>query len=959
MDDPPSRVPTRDRHSSAVFQPARPACTAPSLNPQSGASRHRAPPRRGALRPHKTAPSRAVRQPGDPRRIQAAVWVASDEMATTMTEGCLFDFSRVFSARICCVPGSLLCHFGSRRLWEAAAIVNELTRNYHDIRHWFCEIENDTRRNREHTREVSNQLKRLRRLSRGGPQRLLRRDPVFRLPGTSDDTRAAVSSLMRAATKVSEATASLQAIIMAQAEQERAALRSAFSEHDDLRNGVLLASTGIEPKLDRYLNGDVKMKPSRLRKYEETLVAYVGRAAAKTSPFSTLTLVGLGRWVSSGSKNLHLSSEQFQNRTADLRLHRTLVQRLLANTVFRRPLPDHCLIQRNPTLRGEGEDLLRYYRVSPQKAEQSRSQEQLVSIPRTIPTERILELLRPSRRRTVGQLVSHLAESSSTDRATIRAYVDRLIEQQVLETVLPVYEHDIAYDDKLCKWLRRDLRPQIARVGTGMSEVLEALQDFGDGDTPERVSAKRRIDTLWDDLEDFANIPRTSVSRFYEDVAINGSHLVLDRSLLEPIERDLTLLAKVSSLFQEAQLTRARVADLLRARGPAAELGVLDLLATLEHESEETRNSGRSVSALHGVRGQMRKAMCAKIEIQRDGSLRLNTASAVGDLRGLPEWIELPEKMGFFVQKAAGEGEPWVVNYPQQGHGRFFSRFLHIMPAEIPPANDGSAKTRQDDTSEVVDIGVVNAANPNLHAPLTHHALQYPGHNHDPEWATVEVADLRAYLDSRRIPRLRCTKTGRDIRPIHFGFVTPNWLPGLARLLGAFGPISPMPLPWLVDFVPDAAVRRHVPRIYWGDVMMYRRRWNFFPKDLAKIGGTREDSKAFCMLASLARRHGLPSEVFATVDQLGTYTERGRIDQDLQEDKNGGIPNYRSDRGRKPQYLKLTSPLYLPRLQRLARQTRTCLSLEEVYPHPGNSLLTGPCGRHAIELVIELSGGAR
>ena len=700
------------------------------------------------------------------------------------------------------------------------------------------------------------------------------------------------------------------------------------------------------------------MKPTRLRKYEEALMAYLGRAAAKTSPFSTLTLVGLGHWRSSGSKSLHLSSKQFQNRTVDLRLHRTLIQRLLRNTAFQRPLPDHCLIQRNPTLWNEGDNLFRYYRVSTQEAAPSRSQEQLVSIPRTTATERILDLLRSAEHRTVGQLVSHLTESSSTNRAKVRAYVDRLIEQQVLEIALPVYEHDTAYDDEICKWLRRDLRPEIEQIGTGMSEVLEALQNFRNGDTRERISAKRRIDTLWDGLEDFANISRTSVSRFYEDVAINGSNLVLDRRLLEPIEGDLALLAEVSSLFQDAQLTRARIVDLLCARGPAAELHLLELFAILENQSKDAQKSGRSVSALQELRAQIRKAMRAKIEVQRDGSLRLDTASVVRDWRGAHEWIELPEKMGFFVQKAADQREPWVVNYPQQGHGRFFSRFVHIMSAGIPLANERSAKTSEDDVSELVDIGVVNAANSNLHVPLTRRALQYPGHSHDSAWATIAIGNLMVYLDSRRIPRLRCTKTGRNIRPMHFGFVTPSLLSGLARLLGAFGPIGPMPLPWLVDFVPDAAARRHIPRIYWGDVMLYRQRWNLFPRDLAEIGDDRDESRALCKLAALAHQHGLPSEVFATVDQIGTYTEGGRIDQEMQADKNHEMPKQRSDRGRKPQYLNLTSPLWLFRLQRLARHTHTCLSLEEVYPHPNDSLMNGPRGRHAIELVIELSGRA-
>ncbi|WP_374985321.1 lantibiotic dehydratase [Streptomyces fradiae] len=73
----------------------------------------------------------------------------------------------------------------------------------------------------------------------------------------------------------------------------RRALREVLAD-DRLRLGLLLASPALDGRLDTYLRDTSPRPGNRLRKIERAALTYVYRTACKTSPFSTLTGIGLG-----------------------------------------------------------------------------------------------------------------------------------------------------------------------------------------------------------------------------------------------------------------------------------------------------------------------------------------------------------------------------------------------------------------------------------------------------------------------------------------------------------------------------------------------------------------------------------------------------------------------------------------------------------------------------------------
>src|SRR5690606_34343689 len=65
----------------------------------------------------------------------------------------------------------------------------------------------------------------------------------------------------------------------------------------------------------------------------------------------------------------------------------------------------------------------------------------------------------------------------------------------------------------------------------------------------------------------------------------------------------------------------------------------------------------------------------------------------------------------------------------------------------------------------------------------------------------------------------------------------------------------------------DLARMPHVPRLFWGHLLLYRERWNLFPDELEPIvHGTALD--AFAAVGALRRARGMPRRGFVTVDRM-------------------------------------------------------------------------------------------
>lgn len=444
---------------------------------------------------------------------------------------------------------------------------------------------------------------------------------------------------------------------------------------------------------------------------------------------------------------------------------------------------------------------------------------------------------------------------------------------------------------------------------------------------------------------------------FFEDVAFARGGLRLDRALLDEVKADLWSFGTLSSLFQPAYRLRTRIADLV-SEIHGGEAPVLDVFKTYEEHNQSEAPPGRFEEELDRTRAAVRSAVSSCVSAADTGRIVVDWRAVEAKLYQLPSWVEFPPSMGFFLQRERLPSKPWVVNLCVDGVGRFYSRFLHLLP-ELQLAAASCQHSSSLLPSEIVDLGAVFSSNVNLHVPLTRRAINYPGHTHATEWATVQLRDLIVHIDDNGAPCLTIGKAGERICPVHFGFLVYTWLPRLAKFLACFGPIGPKPLPWHEDIFPTGRSRQHIPRLYWGNVLLYRERWNLFPHELAPlVRGTALD--AFALVGRLQRERGLPRRGFATVDRMhrpqrGRKTPASKPSRPSRPKTRG--KSHRGDNlGRKPHFLDLTSPLFLRRFCRLAAMVQACMSIEEVYPRLDYTLAVSDRHQHAVELFTEIGG---
>ena len=868
--------------------------------------------------------------------------------AVKVSAGALFDFRDVFLARIACAPTSLLDAFGDPALPDLALQALDLRRGFEaDAERLTAALAAATPRGGQ--RRLRRAITRLRRAS-ADPASFRAR--AAELEGAEGYSRIdeALQRACAAADAAIDAAMRFETAQARQLESEREALRAAL-QYEEIRKGILYSSDGLATQLDRYVAGAATWKPGRLRKLEETLITYVGRAVAKTSPFSTFTITTWGRWCAESGRASGVLPPPPPERRASVRLHRAALHRVLFRIIDARPLFSSLRLRPNPTLIIQDEIV--FYRAEP-RVEQGELRympldEELVRLPRQPAIEAVLQhFAKAGGECTIGELLDELVRQSSTGRSDLERYIAHLVDMQLLEIRLPAPEHDLEYDRAVAEWLARNPEHQARRVGTELENVVRALEPFADADSRTRHEIQRDVEQRWRGIERALGLKPTEQVCFFEDVGRTGAEVGLDRSLLDEVREDLWSLGTLSAVFQPIYRVRARIAQLLYdVHGGEAPL--LEVFKSYEDARRSGAPPGQMEKELDDLRSRIRAAVRSAV-LETEAGRVVDWRRVLSILSPLPAWIDSPPSMGFFLQRGRAPGAPWIVNLPVDGTGRFYSRFLHLFP-EL----QNVAATRGDGAqpdAEIVDLGGVFAFNVNLHVPLTRRALDYPGHTHRDDWASVRLSELVVRLDAAGIPRLTPRDGGPDVMPVHFGFLVSPWLPMLARFLASFGPIGPKALPWHEDIFPGAARMPHVPRLFWGHLLLYRERWNLFPDELEPIvHGTALD--AFAAVGALRRARGMPRRGFVTVDRMERQAPIPRR-QPSAEGGSNRMSRRAENLGRKPHFIDLTSPLFLPRLRRLAGQAMRQLTVEEVYPALHGTLAFNGRDNYAVELFTEI-----
>lgn len=275
--------------------------------------------------------------------------------------------------------------------------------------------------------------------------------------------------------------------------QSRASLRD-LAEDSRLQEGLLLSSQSLLTRINKsYLRKDPKIFSKSDHDTERSLIKYLSRMCAKTSPFSTFTNLASGTVVdindSDGSPSEIISVHTFKRNklprvVGHIRLNNFLYQFLLGLLTKNKEIYRSLLLRPNPTITRSGDQYLFLTNSDNVESFQRLSYNPAIEICQKLTAAQ-------EGRLTYEGLVRSIVAGQYFDAtvAETEALLNQLIEFGFLEFNIGVSGIDPDWDLKLCENLKplADRSPLIEQLLLTLGSVRELAGAYGRGGVETRA----------------------------------------------------------------------------------------------------------------------------------------------------------------------------------------------------------------------------------------------------------------------------------------------------------------------------------------------------------------------------------------------------------------------------------------------------------------------------------------
>lgn len=786
------------------------------------------------------------------------------------------------------------------------------------------------------------------------------------LPGT---LRQHVEAWVTRLREHQSSLAELADVVETEAAAKRAELRAVTDDAHFLR-ALSLSSPTLFQVLRKW-HADARHQPKR--QSLSRLAKYLARAAVKTSPYSTFTVSGLGRWTDSTETRLL----EPDSTHCVLELSRLTFDRVRDALAADPRLLPALPVRVNPsTTRSAG--TLRFTAPSPD--------EPIVSIPESPAVAEVLRVLDDGEARTAGQLRARLAAAHGDDEA-IGRFVDKLRTAGLLEAQLPMDDQAERPYAELADWLDTHAPPEFAACREPAANIdLELHRAIEPGDLDGHRTRERALQAHVSALtgavreltgtDTAAAAPGTDSVVLHDNAVFGGLAVECALPEWQPALDDLDIVRRWLAIHDPVLPLRLVLGAFFEQRfGPDATVPWLDLHRAVHEEIEhDSHGFGGELSSAMDLafaanplsRGESRLARVRELHrLQDDSTAEILNAPESGGIveadparvarlvRAWPAWVQPTKSVVCFVQQAPvpGGAPRLVLNVAATGYGRARNRVHEQLRA--------SGATPEDLTAPPPEAGTVTAefagafgSGLNRRRPSAQFELDYPGVvSGRPSSRRLAPSDLMVSLDpDGKLLRLTSTSLGMRVKPLHLGMMADSLLPPAARMLShVFGggylkhPASAM-LSSIVDAgVPEDVV--HHPRVHLGHVVLRRASW-LVPAALVPVRDAGEQlSEYLCHLLGWLRRHEIPA---------GCYVRA--LDADLFDDQRNASPYWAFRKSRKPLFVDFANVMLVELFEHLATDPDTvALVVEEALPVPEDAPRDAEGARRVAEFVVEIS----
>jgi hypothetical protein len=675
--------------------------------------------------------------------------------------------------------------------------------------------------------------------------------------------------------------------LLAEAEQTVAAALRQVAGDPRFDQGLAYASPTLREALRR--------RPGRPEL--SRLAVYLARAAIKTSPFSTFTASGLGRFVGDGP------ALRWTATAPD----RSVVELDLAALV---PLAAELTgayglrVTVNPSARLVS-GTVQFLGPAPAEG--------LLSLPLS-PSLRFC-LREAAARPTFAELAARLPGPGEGAGRYLRS----LLSAGLLLVSPDFDEHG------------PDPLGDAARHAPALAPVAQALRAYAEADGSGRIALGPALSE---------RLTRLGVTGRLRDVVTERAvvpGVVVEASLpsWQTALDDLTLACRSLAVFDHTLPFKLAVAAFLRERFEAGEPVRFD-----RFYAELVRDGGE-VTRLHPAAVAFAESGLTTVLAESEVPEVRRLAGLIGEVRGalpdrrrlarlldaLPAWVRPVGSVAVYAQFA---GDRVVVNAVNSGFGRGRSQLRRLLRT----AGEDPLPVRAvyPDGVRYAEFGQTLATSLNQRELILPERLEYP-----------PSARLAVGVGADGLPAL--LDDGTVVRPVHGGLSYERQLPPvMALLVEAFGE-NPQLLRPDQPLLHDAAAGRgaarvlHAPRLDVGRVVLRRASWVAQPGTMPRRVAGQSDADALLSLTAWLVEQGIPPRFFVSVLRPGS----------------GLTGSLAGDRARKPLLVDIGSPPLVQAFEKLTADPAGAAVFSEVTPEPETALLDQKGRPRVTEYVIELN----
>ncbi len=592
----------------------------------------------------------------------------------------------------------------------------------------------------------------------------------------------------------------------------------ALLRNASFRTALALSSTSLYRNLTRYESGGSN-PTARDRKVERGLLRYYTRVAAKATPFSTFCTVLPVRPVvgTDVGGSIRIKGDVGRKRIF-VRLNKRLYGTFFSILERRPGIRQHLNVRLNSTARSNGDGRIVYLAsIGGREVFQRLVAGEALA--------RITERLEEERTTTLGELTGIIASDSSFDASPeeAAAFLERLVEIGLLRLDAGVREQDTDWDIPFGAFLENTGDPHAREVAAFLRfarECSERYQNVPEGERSDRINELG--DALAATLSSIdAPAPGRTIP-FYEDATADAVvEISIDKrsgeafeALKEWIQRTRVLawpraeVATMRRFFQQHYGPGVESVPLLTFYEDYYRLHFKQHLERVAQGGrQDDYNSGNPLGlAIIDEISEGRRRLAALMQRRWVNSresevIDLDGRDLDAALRDVPSDSGVAfSASAFAVLGEDVEGEAIIVlkdgGYAA-GYGKFFSRFLYMLPLEVTEEIRAQNEALSEDfLAEICGDANHNA---NLHPPLLPWAISYPTGSGADVGPTLRCSELSVEPDPHDPDALclRHAATGKRVSPVDLGFLNPRLRPPLYQLLihfmppVAFGPLLP------------------------------------------------------------------------------------------------------------------------------------------------------------------------